>query len=107
MIDPPTNIRALQSERVLELVWEDGVTDRLPYRFLRGRCPCASCVNEITGERVVGPEAIDPDVRPEGMAPVGSYAVKLVWSDGHSTGLFTWDRLRSLGREAKQWDGGP
>lgn len=95
--DPPTNIRARQSERLLELEWADGRLDRVPYRQLRGHCPCAGCVNEMTGERMVGPDAVAEDVGLAGLAPVGGYAVRIVWTDGHSTGLFSWETLRDLG----------
>src|SRR5262249_46896337 len=49
MTDPPTNIRALQAEQVLEVSWPDERVDRLAYRLLRSECPCASCRNEWTG----------------------------------------------------------
>jgi DUF971 family protein len=95
-IDAPTNIRARQSEQVLELTWGDGAVDRLPYRFLRGECPCASCRNEWTGERILQPETIRPDIALEGMETIGSYAVRLGWNDGHSSGLYTWETLLRL-----------
>jgi DUF971 family protein len=99
MSDAPTNIRALQSEQVLELTWEGGEVARLPYRYLRGECPCASCRNEWTGERVLDTDSIRPDLKLEGMEAVGNYAVRLGWNDGHSSGLYTWETLRRLVRE--------
>jgi DUF971 family protein len=92
----PTNIRAHQSEQVLELTWPDGRVDRLPYRYLRGECPCASCRDEWTGERILQADAIRPDLRLEGMEGVGNYAVRLAWNDGHSSGLYTWEALQRL-----------
>ena len=53
MTDPPSNIRALQAEQILEVTWPDGRVDRFPYRFLRSECPCASCRDEWTGERIL------------------------------------------------------
>ncbi len=99
MTDPPSNIRALQAEQVLEVTWPEGRIDRFPYRFLRSECPCASCRNEWTGERIVREDSIRTDLKLEGMEPVGTYAVQLAWNDGHSSGLFTWDLLRRLGAE--------
>jgi DUF971 family protein len=96
MIDPPSNIRALQSEQVLEVTWPDGQIVRFPYLFLRSECPCASCRDEWTGERIVRAEAIPADLKLEGMVPIGTYAVQPAWSDGHSSGLFTWEVLRQL-----------
>ncbi len=94
MIDPPSNIKAHQADRILEVVWPDGAVDRIPYRALRAACPCASCKDEFTGERIIRYEHVREDVRIDGMEPVGSYAVKPFWSDGHSTGIYTWEQLR-------------
>lgn len=99
MSDPPSNIRAHQVDQSLELVWDESTTDRLPYRVLRGMCPCASCRDEWTGERLLDPATIRPDLKLVGMEPVGNYAVRLSWNDGHGSGLYTWDFLRELARD--------
>jgi DUF971 family protein len=96
MADAPTNIRALQAERVLELTWPDGRVDRLGYRLLRGECPCASCRDEWTGARRLDPAAVPADIRLAGMEAVGNYAVRLAWDDGHGSGLYTWESLANL-----------
>ena len=96
MIDPPSNIRAIQTEQVLEVTWPDAQVDRFPYLFLRSECPCASCRDEWTGERILRAESLSADLKLEGMEPIGTYAVQLAWSDGHSSGLFTWETLRQL-----------
>jgi DUF971 family protein len=102
MADAPTNIRAHQAEQVLELAWEDGRVGRLAYRRLRTECPCASCRDEWTGERTFDPSTIRPDLKLEGMEPIGNYAVRLAWNDGHSSGLYTWETLERLAREAQE-----
>jgi DUF971 family protein len=99
MTDAPTNIRAHQAEQSLELTWDDGTVDRLPYHYLRTECPCASCRDEWTGERTIDPNAIRPDLKLEGMETIGSYAVRLGWNDGHSSGLYTWETLKRLSGE--------
>lgn len=99
MIDPPSNIRALQGEQILEVTWPDGRVSRFPYRFLRGQCPCASCRDEWTGERIIQEESIRPDLKLEAMEPIGTYAVQPTWNDGHGSGLFTWELLRQLADE--------
>jgi DUF971 family protein len=76
MSAPPTNIRALQQDQVLELTWDEATVCRLPYVRLRGECPCASCRNEWTGERILDPNAVRPDIKIEGMEGVGNYAVR-------------------------------
>lgn len=96
MTEAPTNIRAHQGEQLLELAWPDGSVARLPYHFLRGECPCASCRNEWTGERILDPNSLRPDLKLEGMETIGNYAVRLGWNDGHSSGLYTWDTLQRL-----------
>ncbi|MAT15998.1 MAG: hypothetical protein CMJ46_12095 [Planctomyces sp.] len=102
MAAPPQNIRALKDKSLMELVWSAERTDELPFQFLRGRCPCANCVNELTGVRMVGPEKIDPGVHPVKMGFSGNYALTMEWSDGHHTGLYTWDYLETLCDEARE-----
>jgi DUF971 family protein len=97
--EAPTNIRAQQADQALELTWPDGRVDLLAYRHIRSNCPCASCRDEWTGARILDPAAIRQDLKVEGMEPVGSYAVRLVWNDGHGTGLYTWESLRTLAEE--------
>jgi DUF971 family protein len=100
MTDPPSNIRALQSEQVLEVTWPDGRVDSFAYRTLRGQCPCASCRDEWTGARILKEESIRSDIKLEAMQPVGNYAVQLGWNDGHSSGLYTWELLRQIAGES-------
>jgi DUF971 family protein len=99
MADAPTNIRAHQGEQVLELTWGDGRVDRIAYHYLRSECPCASCRDEWTGERTVDAKSIRPDLKIEGMEGIGSYAVRLAWNDGHSSGLYSWETLLRLAIE--------
>jgi ATP-binding protein involved in chromosome partitioning len=86
-----------QDDKVTVITWDDGKVTRYPNRYLRSLCPCASCVNEVTGERMVQLESIDPEVRITGVDPVGRYALHFQWSDGHGTGLYSFDTLRKLG----------
>lgn len=96
MIDPPSNVRALQGEQILEITWPDGRVDRFPYRFLRSQCPCATCRDEWSGERIIQIEDVRENLKLEGMEMVGAYALKPSWSDGHSSGLFSWEILHDL-----------
>lgn len=106
MSSPPTHLRALKNEGVFELRWTDDCNHRLPFRFLRGRCPCAACVDEVTGLRVVDVDDVPLDVQPAGMSVSGNYALKISWTDGHDTGLYTWKYLAELAREAQFLTGG-
>ncbi len=100
MSDAPTNIRALQAEQVLELTWGDDTVARLDYRYLRGECPCAACRNEWTGQRILDPSTIRPDLSLDGMEGFVNYAIRVGLYDGHSSGIFTWETLERLCRES-------
>ncbi|MDH3284464.1 MAG: DUF971 domain-containing protein [Acidobacteriota bacterium] len=84
----------------LGIVWSDGEEHYVAGRLLRAHCPCASCVDEMTGERRLDPAALPSDLVLESWTPVGSYAIALRWSDGHDTGIFTFERLRLLAEAA-------
>jgi DUF971 family protein len=80
------------------IVWEDGREDFHGARALRLACPCAQCVDELTGEKRLDPARIPAGLRVLGWVPIGHYAVRFRWSDGHDTGLFTFEHLRGLER---------
>jgi ATP-binding protein involved in chromosome partitioning len=80
----------------LRIRWQDGdVSTYLP-RDLRLACPCAGCVDEMTGRRVLAPASIPADVYPLAIHYVGRYALQLIWSDGHQTGIYPFEYLRRL-----------
>ena len=93
---PPQVIERLPAEQALLVRWHAGMECRLPLVGLRVQCMCARCVDEITGQRIVDTEGIDPDISIVDMQLVGNYALKIAWSDGHNTGLYTWPHLRQL-----------
>jgi ATP-binding protein involved in chromosome partitioning len=76
--------------------WSDRHVSRFAARELRGRCPCAACVDEVTGERRVGRADVAADVQANELRPVGHYAFQILWSDGHQTGIYSFDYLREL-----------
>jgi len=80
------------------IVWDDGTVMAYEWRTLRLACPCAACSNEMTGERVLRDEDVPLDVKVVEARPVGRYGFSLVFSDGHSTGIYVNNLLRSLGR---------
>ncbi len=91
----PQNIDS-PSPQSIRIQWRDGHLSLYSSRTLRLQCPCASCVNEWTGERTVRDEAIPPDIRPTSWSLVGQYALAIGFSDGHNTGIYSFDLLRSL-----------
>jgi DUF971 family protein len=92
----PQNLRVISADRVLEVIWTPELVDRLPYRYLRLECPCAACINEFTGERILQPETVPQDVRPTAVEFAGNYGLKVFWSDDHNSGIYTWDHLARL-----------
>lgn len=80
----------------LRIVWQDGVVTEYAPRDLRLKCPCAACVDEMTGERMLVPDMVDPGVYPTEIQYVGRYALQFLWSDGHSTGIYPFEYLRRL-----------
>lgn len=96
----PANIRKLDDE-TLQIVWNDGTECTYGMRFLRGKCPCAECVDEITGKRIISVKNIPPQIRAVEARPVGRYAYQFVWSDGHDTGIYTYTYLRELCQEGE------
>jgi len=64
-------------------------------RRLRLSCPCAECVEEMSGKPLLQPESVPLDIRPLSVGLVGSYGLKVNWSDGHGTGIYTFERLLS------------
>jgi DUF971 family protein len=79
--------------------WSDGQKYTYEAKALRLMCPCAVCVDEFSGERKITPDKIADDVALEKALPVGRYGVNLVWSDQHSTGIYTYRYLRELDAE--------
>ncbi len=67
---------------------------RLAARELRLACPCAQCVDEISGRPILDHTGVPADVRPVHLALVGAYGLRIHWSDGHATGIYTFDFLR-------------
>jgi DUF971 family protein len=92
---------AQTGERTLEIAWTDGQVTRLDVVTWRAHCPCASCVDEWSGEKRVKKENIPESVRPLKIKSVGSYAVQVWFNDGHSTGIYTYHLLRTLGGQGR------
>ncbi len=78
----------------LRIEWDqNGHEGFFPARDLRLACPCAGCVEEMSGRPLLDPASIALDIRPLSIALVGAYGLKIQWSDGHSTGIYTFERL--------------
>ncbi len=80
----------------IKVKWQDGHESVYPAKALRLHCPCAGCVDEMTGERRVTARQVPDDVKPLGIQLVGNYAISIQWSDAHRTGIYAFDLLRKL-----------
>lgn len=81
----------------LLIEWEAGGQEAFyPARQLRLACPCAACVEEMSGRPLLDPASVPPDVRPLSVSLVGAYGLRILWSDGHGTGIYTFQQLQTL-----------
>lgn len=96
----PTNIKSRTKSRVLEVSFDDGSVFELPYEYLRVFSPSAEVRGHGPGQEQL--QLGKHEVAIIQIEPVGNYAVKLVFDDGHNTGLYTWAYLYELGRDRPQ-----
>ena len=86
--------------RTLSILWEDGHRDDFDVRDLRLACHCALCIEEMSGRKLLDPKMIRSDVSPRQIVSIGNYAIKFDWSDGHNSGIYSFNDLRVLGESA-------
>jgi DUF971 family protein len=93
----PTEITAHQNSRTLEIAFDDGASFTLPFEFLRVHSPSAEVRGHGPGQETlqVGKRNIGVDE----VLPVGSYGIKLVYDDGHDSGIYTWAYLYEIGQD--------
>lgn len=92
MAHAPTQLEPLDPTALL-IAWNSGEKFSVPYTEMRFNCPCASCVDEHTGQRIIRRESVPSDIRPTNVQPVGRYAIQFTWTDGHGTGIYHYDTL--------------
>jgi ATP-binding protein involved in chromosome partitioning len=81
----------------LLIQWDEaGGETFYPARALRLACPCAACIEEMSGRPLLDPAGVPLDIRPLSIALVGAYGIRINWSDGHSTGIYTFEHLGSI-----------
>jgi len=96
----PTEIKLHQKSRVLEISFADGKTFRLPCEFLRVYSPSAEVRGHGPGQEVL--QTGKKDVEIARIEPVGRYAIQLDFSDGHNTGIYSWDLLYEYGENQEE-----
>jgi len=94
MVEPRQIIEESDSE--LSINWSDEAETKYNAADLRRACPCAGCINEWTGEKMLKAENIGDDLSFSSISIVGRYALNFHFSDGHDTGIFSFDYLRKL-----------
>lgn len=103
----PQHVRVNQTEGTgIEITWKDDHASHWTFAWLRDACPCATCVEEREssgrkpGEPKPQPKAALPmykaPIRPKKVEPVGRYALRFDWNDGHTSGIYSWHYLRSV-----------
>ena len=88
----PILLTPIPEENLLRVLWDDDVMSDYPFAYLRGWCPCAVCQGHGGERRFTQVE--DPQL--VSVSLVGNYAVNPTWSDGHETGIYTFEYLREL-----------
>jgi DUF971 family protein len=96
----PLEIRVKRAERCLEIDFDDGQTFTLPAELLRVESPSAEVQGHTPSQKVV--VAGKRDVAIRDLEPVGNYAVRIVFDDGHDTGIYSWSYLYRLGRDRER-----
>ncbi len=86
-----------EGEFGLQITWADDCVCRYTAPELRRACPCAQCVNEWTGQRMLNPESIPDEITIADINIVGRYALNFRWSDGHEPGIYSFRYLRERG----------
>jgi DUF971 family protein len=96
----PSNVVLHTASRVLEIAFDDGASFRLPFEFLRVYSPSAEVRGHGPGQETL--QVGKRDVTINALDPVGHYAIKPTYSDGHDSGIYSWDYLYELGTNQEQ-----
>jgi DUF971 family protein len=99
-IPSPTEIKLHQKSRILEISFANGKTFQFPCEFLRVYSPSAEVRGHGPGQEVL--QVGKKNVEIKQIEPVGSYAIQLTFSDGHDTGIYSWDLLYDYGRDQEE-----
>ena len=97
MADPRTTPLSIKQDGPdrLRVEWQDGHSSLYAVRELRLHCRCAHCIEEFSGRPLLSPEKVPEDIKPVNISPVGRYAIQFAWSDGHDSGIYTFENLRA------------
>lgn len=103
MNERPTNINVHKGNRQMTITWNDGHVSNYSFNLLRAACPCASCRGGHENMSAEPDPSVfeiqledSPSTRISNVVAVGSYALTIVWEDGHDYGIYNWHYLRAL-----------
>jgi DUF971 family protein len=91
----PSRVKRVSAYQT-DVFWNDGHFSSYASWYLRENCPCANCVEEFSGRRMIAEGSIPSNLERVNIGPVGNYGLSFTWSDGHSTGIYTFDFLRRI-----------
>ncbi|MDQ3713311.1 MAG: DUF971 domain-containing protein [Acidobacteriota bacterium] len=97
MIEPRQIVEESDSE--ISINWSDDTETIFNAADLRRKCPCAGCINEWTGEKILKTDSIQDDLSFSKISIVGRYALNFHFSDGHDTGIYSFQYLRELSKK--------
>lgn len=94
----PVNVSADREQRKLTINWNDGLESRYSFAGLRAVCPCVQCQGGHANmgrpaDKLLLQKSVNDELNLVSISPVGSYAVQFVWTDGHDSGIYTWEYL--------------
>jgi DUF971 family protein len=92
---------AISKSKGITIDWKDGHSSRYPLDYLRAQCPCATCTGAHGTPPTTKPSSspfqmYKPALKMVDVESVGNYAIRMVWSDGHSTGIYSFDHFRKI-----------
>ncbi len=96
MVEPTKIIEESDSE--ISINWSDDTESRYNAAHLRKSCPCAGCINEWTGEKTLKTDSVSDDLSFSSISIVGRYALNFHFSDGHDTGIYSFQYLQNLAK---------
>lgn len=97
----PVLVKAISQKdnHTFAVEWSDGEICHYKLSDLQKICPCAACVDELTGKRVLDPSTVHEDVRAIRIVSIGRYALRIQYTKGCSNGIYSFDNLRLIGKK--------
>jgi ATP-binding protein involved in chromosome partitioning len=90
------------NQTMINISWKDGTKSSIDVYTLRTKCPCAVCVDENSGKRILKPEQIPLTIKAQSVSPVGRYGIKIQFSDGHNTGIYAFSKLKEMSNSSNE-----